>query len=199
MAIRPFLTVPAALGFVPSQVISALEPPLGIQIVDAMDKVFGVHPEFRAAHAKGLVAEGGFKGAREGPALSRAPLFAGGTIPVTVRLSDNGGLPTVPVGSPLRASLDELQGLPSALIITDENDVLQDEGEAYARKLSQAGVRVTSTRYNGTIHDFVMLNPLADTPATRGAIQQANDALREALHRRELSIEIHPGGAEGEP
>jgi acetyl esterase len=86
-----------------------------------------------------------------------------------------------PTATPLNASLDELAGLPEALVIVDENDVLRDEGEAYARRLSDAGVRVTSTRYNGTIHDFTMLNPLADTPATRGAIAQAVGALRGAL------------------
>jgi acetyl esterase len=86
-----------------------------------------------------------------------------------------------PTATPLNASLDQLAGLPEALIIVDENDVLRDEGEAYARKLSDAGVRVTSVRYNGTIHDFVMLNALADTPATRGAIAQAVGALKIAL------------------
>jgi acetyl esterase/lipase len=86
-----------------------------------------------------------------------------------------------PTATPLNASLDELAGLPEALVIVDENDVLRDEGEAYARRLSDAGVRVTSVRYNGTIHDFVMLNPLADTPATRGAIAQAIAALKMAL------------------
>jgi len=86
-----------------------------------------------------------------------------------------------PTATPLNASLDQLAGLPEALVIVDENDVLRDEGEAYARKLSNAGVRVTSTRYNGTIHDFVMLNALADTPATRGAIAQAVCALRTTL------------------
>jgi acetyl esterase len=84
--------------------------------------------------------------------------------------------------SPLNATLDQLKGLPQALVITDENDVLRDEGEAYARKLSEAGVRVTTTRYNGTIHDFVMLNALAETPATRGAIAQAIDFLKKALN-----------------
>jgi acetyl esterase len=86
-----------------------------------------------------------------------------------------------PTATPLNASLGELAGLPEALVIVDENDVLRDEGEAYARRLSDAGVRVTSTRYNGTIHDFVMLNALADTPATRGAIAQAIGALKGAL------------------
>jgi acetyl esterase len=86
-----------------------------------------------------------------------------------------------PTATPLNASLDELAGLPEALVIVDENDVLRDEGEAYARRLSNAGVRVTSIRYNGTIHDFVMLNPLATRPATRGAIAQAVGALRGAL------------------
>ena len=86
-----------------------------------------------------------------------------------------------PTATPLNASLDELAGLPEALVVVDENDVLRDEGEAYARRLSDAGVRVTSTRYNGTIHDFAMLNALADTPATRGAIAQAVGALKMAL------------------
>jgi acetyl esterase len=86
-----------------------------------------------------------------------------------------------PTATPLNAALDQLTGLPEALVITAENDVLRDEGEAYARRLSNAGVRVTSTRYNGTIHDFVMLNALADTPAARGAIAQAVCALKTAL------------------
>lgn len=81
---------------------------------------------------------------------------------------------------PLRATVEQLRGLPEALIITDD-DILQDEGEAYAYKLGQAGVRVTSLRYNGTVHDFAMLNPLANTPATRGAISQAIAALRAAV------------------
>src|SRR5262249_23239316 len=85
--------------------------------------------------------------------------------------------------TPLNASLDELKGLPDALLIVDENDVLRDEGEAYARKLSQAGVRVTTVRYNGTIHDFALLNPITETPAVRAAIAQATAALRSALHR----------------
>ena len=83
--------------------------------------------------------------------------------------------------APLNASIDQLRDLPEAVVIVDENDVLRDEGEAYARKLSEAGVRVTSVRYNGTIHDFVLLNVLADTPAARGAIAQAVGALKSAL------------------
>jgi acetyl esterase len=83
--------------------------------------------------------------------------------------------------SPLQATTQELAGLPPALVITDENDVLRDGGEAYAQKLIQAGVTVTAVRYLGTIHDFVMLNALAETPAARAAIAQANDALRKAL------------------
>lgn len=86
-----------------------------------------------------------------------------------------------PTASPLRASLEQLRGLPSALIITGECDVLRDEGEAYARKLVEAGVDVTATRYLGIIHDFVMLNALTDTPAARGAILQASNALRQAF------------------
>jgi acetyl esterase len=83
--------------------------------------------------------------------------------------------------SPLRASLDELAGLPAALVIVDENDVLRDEGEAYARKLTAAGVPTTSVRINGTIHDFMMLNPLRETAATSVAIDLAVQTLRTAL------------------
>jgi acetyl esterase len=75
--------------------------------------------------------------------------------------------------SPLRATTGQLRGLPPALIINAEHDVLRDEGEAYARKLSQACVPVTQVRYGGTIHEFVALNPITDTPAPRAAIAQA--------------------------
>jgi acetyl esterase/lipase len=83
--------------------------------------------------------------------------------------------------SPLRASLDDLAGLPEALVIVDENDVLRDEGEAYARRLTAAGVRTTSVRFNGAIHDFLMLNPLRGTAATTAALEQAIRVLRKAL------------------
>ena len=83
--------------------------------------------------------------------------------------------------SPLQASIDQLTGLPEAFVIVDENDVLRDEGEAYARKLTEAGVRTTSLRYNGILHDFMMVNPLRETAATTGAIEQAVHILRKAL------------------
>lgn len=84
--------------------------------------------------------------------------------------------------SPLRADIEQLKNLPEALVIVGENDVLRDEGEAYAKKLNAAGVKVTATRYLGTIHDFLMLNPIMDTPAPRAAIKQATDALIKQLH-----------------
>ncbi len=84
--------------------------------------------------------------------------------------------------SPLLAETEELQDLPPALIITDENDVLRDEGEAYARKLDAAGVRVTSVRFNGTIHDFMVLNALSNSVPTRTAIALAKAKLRWALY-----------------
>jgi acetyl esterase/lipase len=83
--------------------------------------------------------------------------------------------------SPLRASLEELAGLPPAFVVVDENDVLRDEGEAYARRLTQAGVPTTSVRYNGTLHDFMMLNPVRGTRAATSAIEQAIRVLRGAL------------------
>jgi acetyl esterase len=87
-----------------------------------------------------------------------------------------------PLASPLRASDDQLAGLPPALVIVDEGDVLRDEGEAYAGRLRAAGVAVTTVRYDGITHDFMMLNPLSDTHATRAAVAQAISFLRGALH-----------------
>jgi acetyl esterase len=86
-----------------------------------------------------------------------------------------------PTASPLQAPIDQLKGLPPGLLITEEFDVLRDEGEAYTHKLMQAGVSVTGIRYVGTIHDFMMLNPIADTPAVLGAIDQASEMLKKAL------------------
>jgi acetyl esterase len=83
--------------------------------------------------------------------------------------------------SPLRATLDDLAGLPPAFVIVDENDVLRDEGEAYARRLTEAGVPTTSVRYNNTLHDFMMLNPVRETAATTAAVEQAIHVLRKAL------------------
>jgi acetyl esterase/lipase len=83
-----------------------------------------------------------------------------------------------PYVSPLRASLEHLSGLPPTIAITDENDVLRDEGEAYAHRLQDAGVPTVSTRYDGTIHDFGVLNALANLPTTKAAIRQVADGIR---------------------
>ncbi|MFF0487783.1 alpha/beta hydrolase [Nocardia sp. NPDC004068] len=84
--------------------------------------------------------------------------------------------------SPLRATVEQLAGLPPALVITGEADVLRDEGEAYAAKLRSAGVPVIAVRYGGIIHDFVMVNALHDTEAAKAAVAQAVSVLRGALH-----------------
>lgn len=143
--------------------------------------------------------------ARKGPAIARQVLF----YPVTNDISDNGSYRTFREGPflttkamhyfldanypaerrnevlafPGKAPVEELRGLPPATVIVAENDLLRDEGEAYARKLRAAGVEVTSTRYNGTIHDFVMLNPLAQTPAAKAAIAQASAELRVTFRK----------------
>lgn len=85
------------------------------------------------------------------------------------------------LSSPLTASAEQLKDLPPALVITAENDVLRDEGEAFARKLNDAGVKTTSVRFNGTIHDFMMLNPIAQSAATRDAVLLATAKLRDVF------------------
>ena len=87
-----------------------------------------------------------------------------------------------PFASPLRASDEQLAGLPPAFLLVDEADVLRDEGEAYAERLRAAGTPVTTVRYDGITHDFLMLNALRDTHATRAAIAQAIAILRNALN-----------------
>jgi acetyl esterase/lipase len=83
--------------------------------------------------------------------------------------------------SPLQATIEQLKGLPPALIQVAENDVLVDEGEAYGRKLDEAGVKVTTVRYNGMIHDFGLLNGLATIPQTRSLFVQAAAELKKYL------------------
>ena len=86
-----------------------------------------------------------------------------------------------PYASPLRASDEQLTGLPPAFLLVDEADVLRDEGEAYAARLRAAGNDVTTVRYDGITHDFMMLNPLSGTHATRAAVALAISFLRDAL------------------
>lgn len=83
--------------------------------------------------------------------------------------------------SPLRATTDQLKGLPPALVQTAGADVLRDEGEAYARKLDQAGVPVTAVRYNGMIHDYGLLNVVSQVPEVRSAMLQASQELKAHL------------------
>lgn len=83
--------------------------------------------------------------------------------------------------SPLQATVEQLKGLPPALIQVAENDILRDEGEAYGRKLDEAGVTVTTIRYNGVIHDWGMLNGMAEIPGTRSLILHAAAELKKYL------------------
>jgi len=91
--------------------------------------------------------------------------------------------------SPLSATLEQLKGLPPALVIVDENDILRDEGEQYARKLIQAGVDVTPLRVLATHHDYALLNALANTPATKVTVQIVSEKLSEALRSKSTAAE----------
>ncbi|MEO7145386.1 MAG: catalase family peroxidase [Bryobacteraceae bacterium] len=70
------------------------------QLVDTLQAIFGKHPGFRPAHAKGIVCEGMFNASAAAGAISRAPHLAGGAVPVTVRFSNGSGVPTLPDGDP---------------------------------------------------------------------------------------------------
>jgi len=85
--------------------------------------------------------------------------------------------------SPLKASVEQLKGLPPALIQVAESDILRDEGEAYGRKLDEAGVKVTTVRYDGMIHDFGLLNGLAEEPAVRSLFEHAAAELKRYLQQ----------------
>jgi acetyl esterase len=120
-----------------------------------------------------------FKQFENGPWLTKAGIqwFWDQYLPDVVRRNE-------PWASPLLAPKEQLAGLPRTLIITSENDVLRDQGEEYGRRLIMSGVEVVTTRYNGTIHDFVMLNRLKDAAPTRAAIGQAIDFLKTVFSTR---------------
>jgi catalase len=99
MGKHKLLVAVISFGLTWAGIIKAEDQPIEQQLVDAMNKVFGVHPGFRANHAKGIVAEGNFKASPEAAGLSRAALFNGSPIPVTVRFSDSSGIPNIPDGS----------------------------------------------------------------------------------------------------
>jgi catalase len=98
---KPKLLATAALAIALSHGALAQDDNVETQIVDAMNKLFGPQHEFRANHAKGVVVEGSFKASPGAAALSKAVLFNGSTIPVTVRFSDATGVPTLPDGAEL--------------------------------------------------------------------------------------------------
>lgn len=87
------------------------------------------------------------------------------------------------LASPLQATVEQLKGMPPTLIQVAENDVLRDEGEAYGRKLLEAGVKSTTVRYNGVIHDFGLLNGLATIPQTKELFLQASAELKLYLKK----------------
>ena len=145
----------------------------------ASDSRLSIHRRLRPAGRFGPNSQW----ATSSPAIQKANFRPS----VSTKLTDSAYAPDVerreePFASPLRASDEQLAGLPPAFVIVDEADVLRDEGEAYAARLRQAGVAVTTVRYDGITHDFMMLNPLSDTHATRAAVAQAISVLHDALH-----------------
>ena len=99
MGKHKLLVAVISFGLTWAGIIKAEDQPIEQQLVDAMNKVFGVHPGFRANHAKGIVVEGNFKASPEAAGLSYAALFNGSPIPVTVRFSNSTGIPNIPDGS----------------------------------------------------------------------------------------------------
>lgn len=99
MMSRNFVAALFVFGLALPAVTRAEDAPVEQQIVDQMNKVFGVHAGFRANHAKGVVVEGKFKAAADAAGLSKAALFGSAEIPVTVRFSDSTGVPNLPDGS----------------------------------------------------------------------------------------------------
>ena len=85
--------------------------------------------------------------------------------------------------SPVRASAERLRGLPATLIVVAENDILRDEGEAMGRRLDEAGVEVTTVRFNGVVHDWGMLNGFAALHPTRTLIRLVGSVLRDYLEK----------------
>ncbi|MFJ5519240.1 alpha/beta hydrolase [Streptomyces griseoluteus] len=86
-----------------------------------------------------------------------------------------------PLASPNKATTEQLRGLPPAMVVTD-SDVLRDGALAYAAKLRAAGVPVQHLDYPETVHDFMMLNALRDTPSAKDAVAKTSAALRRVLH-----------------
>ncbi|SDG12689.1 alpha/beta hydrolase [Paraburkholderia phenazinium] len=121
------------------------------------------------------MTSGSYNRYADGPGLTALALqsFIRAQFP-TERLTDKTAMP-------LHATTADLEGLPAALIITAEHDVVRDDAEAYARNLMRAGVQVNATRYLGTIHDFVVLEGLADTFLTDAALTQACTTLKRSL------------------
>jgi acetyl esterase len=83
-----------------------------------------------------------------------------------------------PLISPLEATNETLQTLPPALIITAENDVLRDEGEIFAKRLMKNNIPTIAFRALGTIHDFLMLNPLSNSGAVIGALSLISGTIK---------------------
>lgn len=136
------------------------EPDLGLQVL--------LYPVTNANFN-----DGSYKDFSEGPWLTKKAMewFWDAYLPDKSKRSEK-------LASPLQASKEDLAGLPPAFVITDQNDVLRDEGEAYVQKLIEAGVPVTSVRYNGAIHDFMMLNGIADTLPAKAATAQTIEVLK---------------------
>lgn len=173
------------------------EAPLSVQIVDALNKVWGAHPGFRANHAKGVVVEGSFKAAPGAAKLSRAKLFDGSVIPVTVRFSDSGGLPDIPDGSapanPHGMAIKyHLPGGDTDMVINSLKFFPVADGESFRDLLLAIAASPAGTAKPTPLDQFMAAHPQA--PKALATVATPDSFAHEAYYGVDAFVFVDAGG-----